>query len=417
MLGARPTERRRALPRRGPCRVVLTLGHRLLQAAQRGAQVADHTKRHRIGASDLARVVVHLHDGLGGAEWRARRVEEPREDARSGDERGVEPLERLGGCGSRRVEAAAPERMIAGKRQPSVNWLAVHGGAQRLGKRHQLGLRARPGDAVAGDDRGRAGSGQQRRRPRDRLRLGRRPHGDEPRHAARVVTSLGHQIHGQREEHGAGRRRERQVDRAAERVRRLGRVAQLVRPLGQAFRHFHHVAGQNRRVEQQPRVLLAGGDQQRTLRPRGVVNDRQGIGEPGRDVEVDHAEPSRRLGIPVGGGARRRLLQRDDIREAGAVERVEEGQLRRAGIAEEVVDVGSAKDLDEPRGDLHQRGGRGVSMGRPCGRYLASMKRRISPGVLPSPVSRITSRVTSVHNVQVAAWLVYVTLVSVSPLM
>ena len=45
------------------------------------------------------------------------------------------------------------------------------------------------------------------------------------------------------------------------------------------------------------------------------------------------------------------------------------------------------------------------------------MNRRISAGVFPSPVSRITSRVMSVHSVQVAAWLVYVTAASVSALM
>ena len=38
--------------------------------------------------------------------------------------------------------------------------------------------------------------------------------------------------------------------------------------------------------------------------------------------------------------------------------------------------------------------------------YLASMKVRISAGVLPWSVSRITSRVMSVQSVQVAAWLV-----------
>ena len=51
-------------------------------------------------------------------------------------------------------------------------------------------------------------------------------------------------------------------------------------------------------------------------------------------------------------------------------------------------------------------GGRGVSIARPCGTYLASMSVRIWAGVLPSPVSRITSRVMSMQSVQVAAWLV-----------
>ena len=122
--------------------------------------------------------------------------------------------------------------------------------------------------------------------------------------------------------------------------------------------------------------------------------------------EVDDAQASRRLRIPIGRRRGRRLLKGDDVREAGAVESVEERQLRRAGVTEEVVHAGGAEDLDEPGGDLHQRGGRGVSIGRPCGTYLASMSVRTWAGVLPSPVSRITSRVMSMQSVQVAAWLV-----------
>ena len=133
-------------------------------------------------------------------------------------------------------------------------------------------------------------------------------------------------------------------------------------------------------------------------------------------MEVDDAEPSRRLRVSVGGGRRRRLLERDDVRQSGAVERVEERQLGGAGVAEEVADAGGAEDLDQSGGDLHQRCGRGVSIGRPCGTYLASMNVRISPGVFPCSVSRITSRVTSMQSVQVAAWLVYVTLASLSAL-
>jgi len=49
---------------------------------------------------------------------------------------------------------------------------------------------------------------------------------------------------------------------------------------------------------------------------------------------------------------------------------------------------------------------RGVVHRRPCGTYRASMKLRISPGVFPCSVSRITSRVMSMQSVHVAAWLV-----------
>ena len=55
--------------------------------------------------------------------------------------------------------------------------------------------------------------------------------------------------------------------------------------------------------------------------------------------------------------------------------------------------------------------------GAPGFTYFASTKRRISAAPLPSFVSRITSRVMSMHSVQVAAWLVYVTCAGVSALM
>ena len=159
-------------------------------------------------------------------------------------------------------------------------------------------------------------------------------------------------------------------------------------------------------IEEQARVLLPRRDQQWRLRARGVVDDRQRVGQSRRHVQIDDAEPSRGLRVAVRGGGRRRLLERHDVSQARAVERVEERQLGRARIAEEVVDAGGAQDLDEAAGDLHQRGGRGVSIGRPCGTYRASMKLRISPGVFPCSASRITSRVMSMQSVHVAAWLV-----------
>ena len=141
----------------------------------------------------------------------------------------------------------------------------------------------------------------------------------------------------------------------------------------------------------------------------GIVVDEGG--------NVFFADLTRGLSVPVGGGHDRGLLEPDDVVERRTVERIEERQLRRAGVAEEIVDAGGAEDLDQSSGDLHQRGGRGVSIGRPWDTYFASMSRRISAGAFPSAVSRITSRVMSMHNVHVAAWLVYVTSAAVSPLM
>src|SRR5207244_607723 len=82
---------------------------------------------------------------------RTRRVEEPREDVRADDEDHVEALQRLGGGGRRRIQAAAPQRMITGEGQPSMDGFAVHRSAERLGERDELGLGAGARDAIAGD--------------------------------------------------------------------------------------------------------------------------------------------------------------------------------------------------------------------------------------------------------------------------
>ena len=67
-----------------------------------------------------------------------------------------------------------------------------------------------------------------------------------------------------------------------------------------------------------------------------------------------------------------------------------------------------ARALRNPclRYEVGPRGGSGVGVGLP--RYLRSMVCRISPRERPAARIVITSRVTSRHVVQVAAWLVKV---------
>ena len=58
--------------------------------------------------------------------------------------------------------------------------------------------------------------------------------------------------------------------------------------------------------------------------------------------------------------------------------------------------------------------GSGVGVGGPKAPYFVSMSRRIWASGVPAWCMRITSRVMSMHSVQVAAWLVNVTRSAVS---
>ena len=122
-------------------------------------------------------------------------------------------------------------------------------------------------------------------------------------------------------------------------------------------------------------------------------------------MDVDDADRPGRLRVPVGGGDRRRLLEPEHVLEPRVRERVEERQLRRARVAEEIADAGRAEDLHQEGGDVH---GRGVGVGGPYLRYAASMAARMSESDLPSACWRITSRVMFRQSRHVAAWLVKV---------
>ena len=104
-------------------------------------------------------------------------------------------------------------------------------------------------------------------------------------------------------------------------------------------------------MDEQARVLLAGREQDGAPRTRGVVQYRERVGETGRDVDVGDADRARGLSVAVGRGNDGRLLKPDDVVEVRAVERVQEGQLRGARVAEQMADAGRSE-----RG--HQRGGR-----------------------------------------------------------
>jgi hypothetical protein len=89
-------------------------------------------------------------------------------------------------------------------------------------------------------------------------------------------------------------------------------------------------------------------------------------------------------------------------------------EVKKDGKSQGYVVVG---DPDGIRSRRHMPGGREVGVGLPKRPYLESTSCRIAPAVAPCPLMRITSRVMSRQMLQVAAWLVKVTVSAVSCLM
>ena len=243
--------------------------------------------------------------------------------------------------------------MVAREVDAAVDGLAVDPRAEELGERHELGDGSRPRHAISRDHERRARPRQEARGALHRRWLRPGPCRHRGRALARVLDHAAHQVHREREEHRSHRRRQRNLERAPECLRRLLGTADLVGPLRELLRHPHEVRREDRRVHQEARILLARGDEERRLRPRGAVEDREAVGEAGRDVDVDDADRPRRLRVAVGRGDRRRLLEPEHVLEPGVGEGVEEGQLGRARIAEEVADAGGAEDLHQHGGDVH----------------------------------------------------------------
>ena len=99
--------------------------------------------------------------------------------------------------------------------------------------------------------------------------------------------------------------------------------------------------------------MLTRGDHERRLCPRGVVEDREAVGEAGCHVDVDDPEPPGGLGVAVGRGDRRGLLEPQHVLEPRVREGVEERQLRRPRVAEEITDAGRSEDLHQHGRDVH----------------------------------------------------------------
>ena len=226
---------------------------------------------------------------------------------------------------------------------------------------------------VAGDDHGLLRLRQQVGGGRDRIGIAAHARRDAGRLQQVEVGIVLEDVARQREEHRAGRRRERGLGRAVHETRQVFEPLDLRGPLGERPRQRRQVGRQHRLGDEILGVLLAGGDQDRRAGLLRVVEHAHGVAEAGRDVEVDHRELAGGLGVAVGHRHHGRLLQAEDVADVVLDrERVHQRQLGGAGVAEHDADALLLQQVEERA--LSGHGGHGELQGSDVGLRLANAR-------------------------------------------
>ena len=234
-----------------------------------------------------------------------------------------------------RAHAGMAERNVHLYRQD----VPVHLRPDPLGKRDQLFRRSALRNPIAREEDGALGAEDETRGLRDPLRV--RPcAAPDPRWGNRAPRGpLVHHVEGEGDEHRAGGRVLRDLERAVEKLRQLAGRLRLHAPLRDRGGHRDEVVPQDGLAEPEAGVLLPGGHHERGPPLPGVVDRAHAVPQPGADVEVGDPDPARRLRPRVRHGHRDRLLEGEDVPHRRVVlEGVHERKLGRPGVAEEVLD-------------------------------------------------------------------------------
>ena len=229
---------------------------------------------------------------------------------------------------------------------------AVHRRAERLGQRDQRRLGAGGGHLVAGHDG----------HPADRRPVSRSASSSSPPAAASSTIVE----RGRRADLGGADPTARAGPCASTRTpgpagalaasanarRRIGaelaEAAHLVGPLARRRGEVGERAREQRVGDEVALVLLAGGHDERGAVGPGVGEVADGVAEPGRGVQVEERRPAGGLGVAVGHARRRRLLEGEHVVEVVDVgEGVDQRQLGRPGVAEDVADALGAQHLEQ----------------------------------------------------------------------
>ena len=215
-------------------------------------------------------------------------------------------------------------------------------------------MRAALRHGVAGDDDRPLGLGQHLGGGGDRVGIAAHARRDARRFEHVDVGVVLEDVAGQRQEHRAGRRRQRGFYRAMHVDRQIFGAMHLGGPFDERPRQGRQVGGQHRLGDEVFVVLLAGGDQHRRVRLHGVVEHAHGIAEPGRDVEIEHREIAGGLGIAVGHRHQGGLLEAQDVADVVLDrEGIHQRQFGGAGIAEHHLDALLLEQVEEGAFSTH----------------------------------------------------------------
>ena len=144
----------------------------------------------------------------------------------------------------------------------------------------------------------------------------------------------------------AGGRHHRRLHRAADGRGQVLDALDLVGPFGPRPGRLDHLAPEDRLLQGEAAVLLPGGHHQRRALAEGVVEHPHGVSQAAADVQVDHAAAARRLGVAVGDGHGRHLLQGKDVLQAAIGDQgIDQRQLGRAGIAEQIAHAAAGQQF------------------------------------------------------------------------
>ena len=176
------------------------------------------------------------------------------------------------------------------------------------------------------------------------------PHaGVDARRGAQIDAGLRvEDVAGQRDEHGAGRRRHGDLGGAAHDARQVLEPRHLDRPLHQRLGDRHQRVVEQRLGEAVALLLLAGGEDHRRARELRIEERAHGVAETGRHVHVAGDELARGAREAVRHGHHQRLLQAQHVGEVRMLlERMHDRQLGGARVAEEVRDALVLEEREE----------------------------------------------------------------------
>jgi hypothetical protein len=153
--------------------------------------------------------------------------------------------------------------------------------------------------------------------------------------------------------HPAGRAQGRRHRRGAVGRERVG-AGRGAYPMAEGPRRPLDVGGQGRIEMPVMGGVIADDVDDRRLRPHGVVQVRQAVGEAWPEVEQRRGRPIQHARIAVGGAGGHAFEQREDAAHAlHPVERRHEVHLRGAGIGEADLDMVLPQGLEQAFGAVH----------------------------------------------------------------